>query len=60
MTKHRTAQHKWNLEKIVQMNFFTKQKQIHRYREQMHGLQVGEGMINLKIGIDIYILLCIK
>ena len=24
---------KWNLKRIIQMNLFTKQKQIHRYRK---------------------------
>ena len=32
--------HMWNLEKMVQMNSFAKQKQRHRYREQTYGYQV--------------------
>ena len=49
----------WNLEKIVQMNLFTKQKQSHRHREQTYGYQ-GEkelGGMSQEIGTDIYILL---
>ena len=51
----------WNLEKIVQMNLFTKQKYSHRYRKQTYGYQ-GEkgGGIHCEIGIDIYTLLHIK
>ena len=47
------------------MNWFAKQKQRHRYREQMYGHQggkagaEGDGM-NWEIGIDIYTLICIK
>ena len=46
--------------KMVQMNLFAKQKFRHRCREQIYEYQGGRGGINWKIGIDIYILLCIK
>ena len=29
----------WNLKEMIQMNWFTKQKQIHRLREQIYGYQ---------------------
>ena len=32
----------WNLEKMVQMNLFTKQKQTHRQRKQTYGYQKGK------------------
>ena len=31
----------WNLKKKIQMNLFTKQKQIHRHRKQVYGYQRG-------------------
>ena len=50
-----------NLKNIIQMNFFTEQKQTHRYRKQTDGYQrVSRGGLNWKIGIDVYILLYIK
>ena len=34
--------HMWNLIlKMVQMNLFTKQKQVYRYQKQMYGYQRG-------------------
>ena len=33
----------WNLEKMVQMNRFVKQKWRHRHREQTYGYQGGRG-----------------
>ena len=48
----------WNLNKRVQMNIFTKQKQSHRCRKQTYGYQgmgVGGG-----IGTAIYTLLYVK
>ena len=33
----------WNLKKMIQMNFFTKQKQTHRHRKQIYAYQRGEG-----------------
>ena len=38
------------LKKKVQMNLFTKQKQIHRYRKQTYGYQRRKGMRN-KLGV---------
>ena len=32
----------WNLEKVVQMNLFAKQKWRHRRREQTYGYQGGK------------------
>ena len=34
--------HMWNLNKIIQMNLFTKQKQTHRHRKQIYGYQKGK------------------
>ena len=51
--------------KKVHMNWFARQKQRHRCREQTYGHQGGKagwgagGMI-WEIGIDIYTLICIK
>ena len=51
---------------MVQMNWFAGQKLRHRCREQTYGCQGGKvrgdsgGGMNWKIGIDIYILICIK
>ena len=50
---------------MVQMNWFAAQKLRHRCREQTHGHQGGKvvgggGVMNWEIGIDIYILICIK
>ena len=52
----------WNLESMVQMNIFTKQKLSHRCinRKQTYGYQEGKGGINWEIEIDIYTLLYIK
>ena len=33
----------WNLKKMIQMNLFTKQKQIHRHRKQTYVYQKGKG-----------------
>ena len=33
----------WNLQKRIQMNLFTKQKQTHRHRKQIYGYQRGKG-----------------
>ena len=37
----------WNLEKMKQMNLFTKQKQIqiHRHWKQIYGYQMGKGRV---------------
>jgi len=42
--------------KMVQMNLFTKQKQIHRLRKQTYGYQKGRG----GVGINIYTLLYVE
>ena len=43
------------------MNFFTKQKQTHRYRKQTYGYQRGKGGgINQELGINRYTRLYIK
>ena len=49
------------------MNWFARQKQRHRCREKAYGHQGGKvagggggGGMNWEIGIDIYILICIK
>ena len=54
----------------IQMNWFARQKQRHRCREQTYGHHGGEsrgggrggggGGMNWAIGIDMYTLLCIK
>ena len=52
--------------KMVQMNRFAGQKLRHRCREQTYGHQGGKavgdggGVMNWKIGIDMYTLMCIK
>ena len=53
--------------KMLQMNQFAGQKLRHRCREQTYGHQGGKavgggggGVMNWKIGIDMYTLLCIK
>ena len=33
----------WDLKKMIQMNLFTKQKQIHRHRKQINGYQRWKG-----------------
>ena len=33
----------WNLQKIIQMNLYTKQKQTHRHSKQTYGYQRGKG-----------------
>ena len=47
---------------MIQVNLFTKQKQIHRLRKQTYGYQRGKvgGGINWESGIDIYTLLYLK
>ena len=50
---------------MAQVNQFAEQKLRHRCREETHGHQGGEaaaggGVMNWEIGIDIYILMCIK
>ena len=51
---------------MVQMNWFARQRQRHRCREQTCGHQRGKwgrdggGGMNWEIGIDIYTLICIK
>ena len=51
---------------MVQMNRIAGQKLRHRFREQTYEHQVGKvvevggGVINWEIGIDIYTLICIK
>ena len=52
---------------MVQMNQFAGQKLRHRCREQTYGHQGGKvagvgggGVMNWEIGIDMYILMCIK
>ena len=52
---------------MVQMNWFAGQKLRHRCRDQTYGHKVGKvvgggggGVMNWEIGIDIYILICIK
>ena len=52
---------------MVQMNWFAGQKLRHRCREQTYGHQGGKvgvggggGVMNWKIGTDMYILICIK
>ena len=49
----------WNSTKIIQVNFFTKQKQIHRLRKQTCGYQSGKVVegISWEFGTDIYTLL---
>ena len=44
------------------MNLFAKQKQRHRYGEQMFGHQGGKlgNRVDWEMGLDIYTLLCIK
>ena len=43
----------WNLIKIIQMNLFTKQKQTHRFRNQMYGYKRGNnGWGRHKLGWD--------
>ena len=44
------------------MNFFTKQKQTHRLREQTYGYQWEDevGGINWEFGSHIYTKLCVK
>ena len=45
------------------MKLFTKQKQTHRFQNQIYGYQwggMGGGVINQKIGTNIYSLLFIK
>ena len=53
--------------KMVQMNWFARQKLRHRCREQMYGQQGGKatgvgdgGVMNWATGIDMYTLMCIK
>ena len=52
--------------KMVQMNWFARQKERHRCREQIYGHQGGKwwegggGGMNWEIGIDIYTLIRIK
>ena len=52
---------------MVQVNQFARQKWRHRCREQTYGHQGGKaagggggGGMNWEIGIDMYILICIK
>ena len=52
---------------MVQMNWFAGQKLRHRCREQTYGHQGGKaarelgwGLMNWVIGIDMYTLMCIK
>ena len=52
---------------MVQMNRFAKQKLRHRSREKTYGHQAGKeaggggcGVMNWEIGVDMYILMCIK
>ena len=41
------------IQKVIQMNLFTKQKQTHRYRKQTYGYQREKrGGINLEYGIN--------
>jgi len=49
----------WNSTKIIQVNLFTKQKQIHRLRKQTCGYQRGKVVegISWEFGTDIYTLL---
>ena len=47
----------WN---IIQMNFFTRQKQTHRPRNHVYSYQRGKGRINLEVGISRYKLLIYK
>ena len=45
----------WNLNKMIQVNLFTKQKQTHRHRKQIYGYQQGNGGgINEEFGINGY------
>ena len=48
--------------KKIQMNFFTKQKQTHRLREQTIIYQVGRiwGATDWDFGVDMYTLLYLK
>ena len=50
--------------KLVQMNWFARQKERHRSREQTYGHQGGKagdgGVLNWTIGIDMCTLICIK
>ena len=49
--------YRWNLEEMVLMNLFTRQKQRGRYREQLFNtVGEGEGGINLESSIDTYTL----
>jgi len=48
--------------KVIQMNLFTKQKQIYSFQKQTYGYQRGNmlgGGINEEFGINIYTLLSI-
>ena len=52
---------------MVQMNLFARQKYRYRRREQMYGHQGGKearmgggDVMNWEMGIDIYMLICIK
>ena len=50
----------WNL-KMIQMNLYTKQEEMHRHRKQIYGYQRERGRsINKEFGINIYTLLYIK
>ena len=51
----------WNLKKIIQMNLFTKQKQIRSLKERTYGYQRGRvgGKVR-EFGIDMYTLLYLK
>ena len=40
---HMTSFIEWNLKKMIQMNLFTKQKEIHRLRKKVYGYQRGKG-----------------
>ena len=60
--KYHDITYTWNLKNMIQMNLFTKQKQIHRHRKQAYGYQRGNvgGGINQEFGFNRYTLLYIK
>ena len=47
---------------MIQMNLFTKQKQIHSLRKHIYGYQVGRMRVGIDwdLGIDVYIPLYLK
>ena len=53
----------WNLNKMIQVNLFTKQKQTHKYRKQTYFPKNRRGAqeeVNQEFGVNINTLLYIK